>query len=322
MKNDKSLRYLVRRTRGTRETFFWQPGPHLRAAGFRVRTLPGDFGAAVAECARLNTELDIWRAGQDRTMAPAGDTVSALVDAYLHDRRYLSLAPRTRREYAFYLERIRAWAGDRPARSITKRDVEALYLERAGDKPRAAAYLVQVGRVLFGYGVSFDLVPGNPFSAPAISNGGGTGLVWPAELVEAAAAAADRLGLPSIGDAVVLNYWLGQRLGDLLTLRKDSVTPSGQLRFRQGKTRSAVVLDVDAAPAIGQVFQADPRPALCHDRHAALLDRPDGRTALYRAGLQCRFRPGPGRCRQLASGLAGRLPAAALAGRQDPRRNR
>jgi hypothetical protein len=62
---------------------------------------------------------------------------------------------------------------------------------------------------------------------------------------------ADRMGRHSIGTAVMLDEWLGQRQGDILRL-PHSIYRAGVLSIRQSKTGAGVSLLIDLVPQLAE----------------------------------------------------------------------
>ena len=79
-------------------------------------------------------------------------------------------------------------------------------------------------------------------------------VLWSPAAVRHMAAAADALGWRSIGTAILLNEWFGQRVADVLKLPPLSV--EGPLLVRQGKTGRRVALPVHLVPHLVQRLQA------------------------------------------------------------------
>lgn len=259
------IRHLVQK----QGRFYWQPSAALRAEGWRPMRLPDDAGEAMAKAEALNAELDAWRAGQPAPHAPAQaargrkaaapGSVSALIADYRRSR-FWPANPKTRKGYDWCLDLIEAWAGDMPARAITPPAVQAFYgsqlrrTEGAGkarrvvETPAKAAAAVRVLRVLLQVGVRLGYVTSNAAARP------GVGLVrqrepvlWlPAEVAHMAATA-DAMGWRSIGTAILLNDWLGQRVSDLLGMPPYQME-GGALVLRQGKRRRRVALPIHLVP--------------------------------------------------------------------------
>jgi integrase len=266
------VRHLVVRMVGGRERFYWQPAKALRLQGWRAQALPDDRAQALAKAEALNLEVDAWRRGEVAPNAPAAavrrgrraapGSVEALIQDYKASRFWLKLADRTRKEYGWCLDVIATWAGDMPARAITAPAVQAFYagqlrrVEGAGkarrviETPARAAAVVRVLRLLLTVGERLGyLAPGaNPAAKPGlIVKRQRDPVLWSREAVAHMAAVADLLGWRSIGTAILLNEWLGQREADVLALppyREEG----GAIVLRQGKTGRRVVLPVHLVP--------------------------------------------------------------------------
>jgi integrase len=110
--------------------------------------------------------------------------------------------------------------------------------------------VVRVLRLLLTVGERLGyLAPGaNPAAKPGlIVKRQRDPVLWSREAVAHMAAVADLLGWRSIGTAILLNEWLGQREADVLALppyREEG----GAIVLRQGKTGRRVVLPVHLVP--------------------------------------------------------------------------
>jgi integrase len=310
----RRIRYLTERPGPRGPRYFWQPSTALRARGWQLTRLPDDFAQAVAAAEQLNARVDAWRAGTgegpngeppgqaagkaaaQRTPRAAPGSVDALIAAYKASRFWLALAPKTQRVYAWCLETISAWAGDAPASAITPALVEKFYqrLQVSGEgerkeTPAKAAAVIRVLRLLLEAGRRLEVRPGVPYVTTNAARRPGLMVkrqrqprLWSAEDIAAMVEAADRLGWRSVGTAILLNSWIGQRLGDVLALPRWDVS-SGALVFKQSKTGRAVSLPVHLVPALVERLTAEaqrpgavqsPTHALVHD-HTGKPWRPD-----------------------------------------------
>jgi len=277
------IRHLITRGAGPLPRFYWQPTAALRAAGFIPQRLPDDAAAAAARAEELNRDVDAWRHGGIPADAPPAvhrraaaerrvrGTVGALIQEYQASRFWTALAPSTRREYQWALDLIDAWAGDVLARAITSKAVEAFYqanrqrVEGSGRArrvvltPAKGAAAVRVLRLLLAHGERWDYLPkgGNPATRPGISAPRQREpVLWSPAQVAHMAAAADHMGWRSIGTAIVLNEWLGQREADVLGLPLWQVE-QGALVLRQGKTGRCVSLPVQLVPHLVARLQGE-----------------------------------------------------------------
>ena len=261
--------------------WYWRPAAPLKAAGWRDQRLPEGEAEAIAAAEALNAEVDAWRQGEQPPHAPAAaarrhkaapiGSVEALVIEYKRSRWWLKLAERTRKDYAGYLDTIVAWAGDMPARAITGPAVEAFYaaqlrrVEGTGRKrrvvetPAKAHAAIRILRLLLGAGERMGYLPkgSNPAARPGISlERAREPVIWSGQQVLHMAATADRLGWRSVGTAILLNEWLGQREADILALKPWRVETDA-LVIRQGKTGRVVRLPVYLVPHLVQRLAAE-----------------------------------------------------------------
>jgi integrase len=279
----KVRHFVARRRADGSSRYYWQPSNELRAAGWRVNPLGSDHAAALAKAEQINAEVDAWRAGQDAPGAPpaaarrgkaaAPGSVEALVAAYKRSRFWTKLAPATQRQYGWCLDAITAWAGDQPARAITPPAVQAFYAaqmsrvegkgkaRRVIETPAKAAAAVRVLRLLLQAGVRMGFVTHNAAIKPGlVVTRQREPRIWTPAEVRHMAAAADALGWRSIGTAIVLNDWIGQREADVLALRPWAVE-TASLRLTPNKTRHStgrtVVLPVHLVPHLVERLRAE-----------------------------------------------------------------
>lgn len=293
------IRHLVIKPSAGRALHYWQPAKDLRDLGWRARRLSDDRADAAREAERLNADVDAWRKGQVAPDAPpqavaraaaarpARGSVRALIQDYKASRFWTALAPRTHRDYAWALDLIDAWAGDQPARAITPPAVQEFYAglsrrvegrgraRRVIETPAKAAAAVRVLRLLLQAGVRLGYVTTNAAAQPAIAyTRQREPVLWSAEHVAQMAATADTLGWRSIGTAILLNAWIGQRVADVLALPAWS-TEAGHLVLRQGKTGRQVALPIQLVPHLVERLQVEQaRPGAVRSlTHLLLHDR-------------------------------------------------
>ncbi|WP_211870047.1 site-specific integrase [Neoroseomonas terrae] len=269
------IRHLVAKAlKGGNKLYYWQPPAALRAEGWKAERLPDDRLAAIARAEVLNADLDAWRKGEVALLAPstakartkkaAPGTVAALRIDYEASRWWTKLAPKTRKQYEWALDAIEDWAGDQPARGITPPAVQAFYemmlrrVETQGRKrvvietPAKAAAAVRVLRLFLAAGSRLGYLPpdSNPAAQPGISlRRAREPVLWKPEHVRQMAAVADRLSWRSVGTAILLNEWIGQREADVLKLPPWKVSAEALL-IQQGKTRRWVSLPIHLVPQL------------------------------------------------------------------------
>lgn len=253
------IRYLVEKAGANGlPRYFWQPGATARAEGWLAQRIPLDWGsysdpdalrgAAIGRAEELNRELDAQREQRQASkisIAPSpatARTLGDLVKAYQASADFEALRPSTRRAYRQCLAKLTAWAHDAPLRAIDAPRIQKLKLGLS-QTPSFANAVVRVLRLLLEHGRRLGWIQTNPATRPKLASTESHGLIWPRQAVLTFVAAADRLGRFSIGTAVMLDEWIGQREGDVIAMPL-SVFRAGSLLIRQSKTGAGVALPV------------------------------------------------------------------------------
>lgn len=291
------IRFMIER--GGR--LYWQPSTELRREGWRLERLAEDWAAAVARAQALNRQVDAWRAGRQAPVeaaeaavtvrrrppvAPPG-SVGALIADYKASRWHQDLRPKTRRDYGWALDAVADWAGDLPARALTPAAVQAFHqamgqrvIEQDGrrmtrETPHRAAAAVRVLRLVLQVGIRLGYLESNPAARPGLTAAPRRRepQLWTAGELAHMVATADRLGWVSLGTAIVVNGYVGQRVSDLLAA--PPIPAEGSWLLRQSKTGRAVALPARLVPAISARLEAvaarpgtlsSPTHLLLHDR--------------------------------------------------------
>jgi integrase len=272
--------------------YYWMPSATLKRAGWLPVTLGTDREQAIAAANKLNAQVADWRkAGAvpkaAKTKAglkphtPRG-TVGALIADY-RAKRLPQMAANTQHTYGGCLDILERWAGDAPVVSITRKRVQVFKEELAkprekGGPPRLtrAASTMRVGRTLFQWAVDQDLAAENPFAKAGVSAPPPRDQIWPPHCVDAFVAAADADGVPSMGTAVMLAAFIGQREGDILKLGW-SQWRGGRVRLRQGKTGQWVEVRAVADLRARLDAQAEANKSRAVPQTTILLRESDGK---------------------------------------------
>jgi len=261
--------------------YFWQPSSAMRALGWRPQRVPLNWAehtdpaqlqaAAVARVQELNAELDASRIGQALAAtrpAPVNPsrTLGDLIKLYRMSKKWTSLAPATHRGYLQCLKRIEAWGEDVPVRAIGAKQVQVLK-NSMDATPTFANAVVRVLRLVLEHGRREGWIAVNPAQRPDLNGTAPSGIIWPREAVAAFVQAADAMGRHSIGTAVMLNEWAGQREGDILRITRKAFRSNGDLLVRQTKTGAGVRLPLDMVPALAarlaeELARLDKRPSI------------------------------------------------------------
>ena len=259
------VRYLTKKPgRGGTTRYFWTPGPALRKAGWMNQRLAEDTGLeadAIREAEELNARVDAWRTGDDPALkknqpAPHG-TLQEVIDLYLRSEEFTERRPATQRRYLQNIKVIEQWtnhetAGPAPLAAITAKKIKTFYQELRADKPSKAQQAVGMLSILFSFAMSESLTKDNPAMAVTtkkVRRAKNENDIWSPKAIEVFVRTADAMNLHSIGTAVMLNEWIGQRQGDVLTMSRN-VYQGGALQFIQSKTGAEVYLPIDMVPGL------------------------------------------------------------------------
>lgn len=242
------------------------PGPRERALGYKGEDLKHPDGRwfgeveAFAWSRERADEIARARAGE-KPPELAGRTVADLVKDYLASPDFQKLRLSSQRDYrskadAIFFRPQTAEArkaklprqpesfAQAPVKAIGRPEVKAFhdYLERERGAHSARGVVAVLGAAMKWGTLSLKWrLAENVATQLALVKPPGRIMVWEAHEIEAMVAAADALGRPSIGDAVLLGVHTGQRQGDRLLL-VDAGLIDGRRRFLQSKTGAVVMI--------------------------------------------------------------------------------
>lgn len=260
-------RHLTTGVRNGRVAYCWQPSASLGRLGFELRRLSDDPAIAWREAEELNAEADRYRelVGADPLGRPRTGTVRWLAAQFKAHDDHLTLAERTREDYARFLDMICGLIGDERVDDITPPVVAEI--KRLGkDRPWQTNYMLRVLRLLFSFGVREGYCTTNPARAFRQLRTRPREAVWTHEQESRFLAACEEMGRPSVALAYRIAVWTAQRQADVLRLSWTDYR-DGALHVRQGKTGRSVVIPfvgplaeaLEAAPRVATVIVADER---------------------------------------------------------------
>lgn len=214
----------------------WEPGPTLRARGYKGRDLKDATGAwltrgrAIDAAEALNKAVkdmpagELPRAAYERTFTELADKLRAtrkfelqLDDAH-KGRKKRRLKKKTIDNYKMHLRIIEEWCGDQPWAGVTQKAIENWYdalIEVRGLSMANAT--MRVGRLALNYAIDkLEWTVVNRFAKIELEEADGRRVLWPLDEIACFVAFADALGLPEFGDAMVIDALVGLRQSDLL----------------------------------------------------------------------------------------------------------
>lgn len=229
----------------------WEPGPGLRRKGWKGQDLKSQTGEwlgldeAVARARALNAEVAAWRtAGAVRRRPPPSRkparTCRHLIEHWQATPEYQALAASTRADYASKASIWLAEFGDRAVAAIGAKVLRNYWRELHAARGHAMANgVLAVVRAALTHARQEEWIDANPAFGLKLKTVAPRCVVFAPAEIERLIAAAERLRLPSVADAIVIALHTGQRQGDVLALELPQAV-AGRTVFRQSKTGARV----------------------------------------------------------------------------------
>lgn len=248
----------------------FQPGPRERALGFVNKDLRHEGGAwfsieevlgfAKAMHAEIVAARTLGRRAKRPPAAQRARTLEALLEDWLRSEHVKTLAAKTQSGYrkqvnaVIYQPRDRALSKDAPralepfarapASVIGAPELSDFfaYTKRTRGLHMARASLAVVSAALtWGRSSTFWRLEANPRLGMSFEQPAGRVVIFTDAEIRSLVAAADAMARPSIGDAILLGLFTGQRQGDRLALEDRGLADNRRV-FEQSKTGARVAI--------------------------------------------------------------------------------
>lgn len=221
------LRYVIAKKRAGRYLYYWQ------RKGFASRRLPDDPNSAkfFELVERLNRDADAEREGRK---GPEDGSFAWLVEKYLASPDAAALAPRTQKNYRYFLSRLTRQFGHCPLDDL---DRETVYEIRDffSETPSLANQIVETLRTLLSWAVDRGILAENHALKPRRMRVRPRNTVWTREQEKAFLAAADE----TMRLAFMLGAYTAQRLADVCAMPWAHYDGKS-ISLRQQKTKALV----------------------------------------------------------------------------------
>ncbi|MFD2854053.1 hypothetical protein ACFSZS_03520 [Seohaeicola zhoushanensis] len=204
---------------------WWEPSATGRALGLEPVELDPDRPTwSVRQAMKLNDEFHARKRGEQPTRSgPGGRTIAALVASYTRDPEYLDKRPATRKSYDANLRLIVQKWGAQPVGSFSKAIMRQWYLtlrQSAGETQ--AVRLLGMFSILMNHAemIEWRAEDSNPCRRLKMSIPKPRQRVASWAELDALVAAADAVGLASVGTACLMSALQGQRQTDVLASQR------------------------------------------------------------------------------------------------------
>lgn len=192
---------------------------------------------------------DDYKRTQSGTVHIIPDTVNGLIAYYKTTPAYAKLKPNSKRSYIlmintaskFVMDGSNTPFGSLKVSTVTPSHADNLYTQIARDfSKHRATHVCKVLRKVFFAGQRAGKARNNPFSRMSLSNLPDRTVMWEKSDVNRFIAAADKLGMHSVGTLALLGYHLCQRPGDMRQLKWSNISSDGFVSFVQEKTGTMI----------------------------------------------------------------------------------
>lgn len=250
---------------------WWEPPAEARAKGMKPVELDATrLTWSVRRAAELNRD-----AAKGPPKPTAGRTVDHLIDDYEASLAFRSKPATTQGSYRRFLRQIRAKWGPRLVADFDKPTMATWYEALHDAKgPYMAMHLIRHFSILFSHAELRGWRPegSNPCAKLKIETPKGRRRALDWAEYDALVAAADRLGLPAMGDAIALSMLQGQRQTDVRTARREHFHQVESLwvwnfeRSKRGNAAFAVLHPETVARLGARLDRDEPGPLLIDDK--------------------------------------------------------
>lgn len=209
---------------------------------------------------------------RNKPRGPEYGSLPAVMLALRKTSRWKGLSPKTITDYELQWKHVLAWSekARHPHVSKMTRPVILRWLSQWDDKPTTRAHRGRFLSVLLQHACDMGLITENPATRLRLSQGAGEVHIWSQGELSVIVEAADAIGRPSMGTAILMAHELGQRLSDIRALELGKHYRDGMFRFAQSKTRAYVTV-----PATSRLRQRI--DALLHDVGVIVVSEETGK---------------------------------------------
>ncbi len=209
---------------------------YYRRHGQRVR-LEGVPGTPEFLASYQRTHDSFERQPTDAKGVAEPGSMAAMITAYKAGPEFAQLSAKTRNDYRRYLDRFAADLGRLPVARMERKHV-LNYRDRFAATPRTANYVVQVLRLLLGWGVDRGWLKANPAARPKQLKTGEGHRAWEEMEIEVFR---ERWPLGTVErTAFELALNTGQRGEDLTAMERAHIGKDGTIAVAQEKTKARV----------------------------------------------------------------------------------
>lgn len=251
------IRYIEHRHLKDGKTGWVWNNRHARKAGMEREWLGTDREIAIARAEKLNAAWDEIRLQRGQPTGPKKETIAWMALDIERSDEHKERRGKLRQEVERAFGVIVAALGDVRLAAMTGRDVTAFRRKLADAKGISKAHeTCKWLRHLFNVAKQQKLIAANPMDGLKIPRPPARQIYWLEEEVDAAIAAAAKMGRVSIGLALRLAFDTGQREGDVLSMRWSHLV-GNEIAVKQSKGGATV--RIPCLPELSTMLAVTPK---------------------------------------------------------------
>lgn len=261
MVDDTKIRHFRPRTRAGITKFYWEPSKTVSDLGMTSEALGENKAKAEARAKELNQQADKLRAAASLGCnGPKPGSCTLLFREFRASDEWAELKPRTRKDYAYYLDKIEAEFGSIMVRALSPKVLKVYYRRVRKETGITWAYhIMATFRTVLSWAESEDWRADNPAKKVRVKQPKKRDVVWKYEETETYLAKAAELGWHSIVAMVHVFDSIGQSPVDVRTLLRGSYNGAriDTSRQKTGKKGAPIMLFPTAVQALDSYLSTE-----------------------------------------------------------------
>lgn len=276
---EDNIRHLLTKRLATGEiAYFWNPSKTLRDLGLTPEALGKIEAVAKRRAVELNGIADELRRGARKGgNGPMLGSLSRMIAAFKASEEFAELKPRTRKDYAYYLDKIELEFGHLPLVAMSARVIKEYYKRVRRETGVTWGYHIMGSlRAAMSWGVSENWLEKNPAMDVVVKSPPKRTVQWEPDQARTYIEKAYELGWASIAVMAYVFDSTAQSPIDvrLLKLKNYDGLRISNARIKTGVTDAAIPLFPDAKAALDAYLAT--RTAMLPDAPLLINDRIGG----------------------------------------------
>lgn len=235
----KLPRYVTARKKKSGQRFYFQVPKHVRPKGWPSKAirLSDELSKMQNQAKELYARLKSERVGKPLLNYMRG-SIPYIYNDYKRSEKYRGLAKTTQGLYDYCTKPILVWAADNGNIHVKhiKRPNIFKFLNAFDRNPTKKKKIYVFLRLLLQHAIDLGELDTNPALSLRLTEPDPKIHIWTPEEVELFVKKSDEIGMPEVGNAILMMYEIGQRPGDIFNMEYCNHYKDGKFQFIQSKT--------------------------------------------------------------------------------------